>query len=651
MSQRNSFVFEGDSMDGSYSYVISAPPSDASSPTHTPHHSLANAGQLPQLSELSIHPNLSSQAASVAPSASASSPPRFVPPPVPAHMRSPPASAPSSFNHRPDSPSPYPPPTASLDVRRGSNSATSSSLASSSSNASSSHSQSQQDDAKTVEFYLKQAINAKDTAAIHSLLEKANKLHVDPQLILTAQGVLLQKRTESINTFLFYLRQGVESRNREQLKMSIEKLTPLMAEGEVGTEVVQLVDRGRKLLGELDKESAQTVHFYLKQGIQLRNRDVIKQSLEKTPSIPPELLDKDLTMAAQALLTELDAQHLIKFYLQTAIKQKDDMALETALEQAKKLRMGGDVAEVSEGSRLLVELRTKGKGKGSKKWKAGHGRVNGDKKGGKSEKFQLFGGPLIEAIRRSDRPIPRLCYQCMSFLRAKGLDEPGLFRVAGNKDAIDAIRHEYEESDGTEAKLDEVHDVAGVFKLYLRMLPEPLIPYSRYDAFIRVGTLKDKSKESQRNADLRDQVNQLPTENYALLCSLICFLVEVAAHNGTNKMTPENLAIVFAPNLIRPAEETPNTMLYDMPIAINIIASFILHVNEIFTQEPQTAVAQPSAVASAAGGQAVHMSASSPGSGGGHAPQSSMSMSMSSTLPGPVNVSGGRKVPVQNNTL
>ena len=350
-------------MDGSYSYVISAPPSNAPSPTLTPHHSQASAGQLPSLSDLSIQPTLPSQPPTTAPSASASSPSRFVPPPVPAHMRSSPAASSSSINHRPESPSPLP--LGSLDARRGSTSGTTSSLASSSSNSSSSsHTQTQQDDAKTVEFYLKQAINAKDAAAIHSLLEKANKLHVDLQLIHTAQSVLAEKRAESINTLLFYLRQGIESKSREQLKMSIEKLTPLIADGEVGAEVLQLVDRGRKLLVELDKESAQTVHFYLKQGIQLRNRDVIKQSLEKTPSIPPELLDKDLTTAAQALLTELDAQHLIKFYLQTAIKQKDDMALETALEQAKKLRMGGDVAEVSEGSRLLVELRTKRGGEG-----------------------------------------------------------------------------------------------------------------------------------------------------------------------------------------------------------------------------------------------------------------------------------------------
>ena len=655
LSQRNSFVFDGESMDGSYSYVISAPASNAPSPTLTPHHSqINNTGQLPSIGDLSIHPTQSSSAPP--PTASSSSPTRFVPPPVPAHMRSSPGLTPSSSSARPESPSPNPVPAPSAAVRRGSSSSTSSSLASSSSNSSSStpSSQSQQDDAKTVEFYLKQAINAKDAAAINSLLDKATTLHVDSNLIYTAQTVLVEKRNESISSSLYYLRQGIETRNKEQLKMSIEKLTPLLAEGGVSAEVGALVDRGRKVLEATDKESAQTVQFYLRQGIQLRNRDVIKQSLDKAHSVPAELLDKELVTAAQALLTELDAQHLIKFYLQTAIKQKDDMALETALEQAKKLRMGGDVAEVSEGSKLLVELRTKGRGKSSKKGKGGV-LSNGDKKGSKAAKFQLFGGPLIEAVRRSDRPIPRLCSQCMDFLRANGLDEPGLFRVAGNKDAIEAIRHEYEEGDGAEVRLEEVHDVAGVFKLYLRMLPEPLIPYSRYDAFIRVGALKDKARELQRNTELREQVAQLPTENYALLCSLVRFLVEVSNHSGLNKMTPENLAIVFAPNLLRPAEETPNTMLYDMPIAIAIIASFLLHADEIFTHEPQTACAQPSAPApaasAAAGGGVVGAASTGSAGGGGHMSHSSVSLSMSSTLPGPISSGVTRKAAVQNNTL
>ena len=44
--------------------------------------------------------------------------------------------------------------------------------------------------------------------------------------------------------------------------------------------------------------------------------------------------------------------------------------------------------------------------------------------------------------------------------------EPGLFRVPGNKDAIDAIKTAY--NNGKEVVLDDVHDAGGVLKQFLR---------------------------------------------------------------------------------------------------------------------------------------------------------------------------------------
>lgn len=39
------------------------------------------------------------------------------------------------------------------------------------------------------------------------------------------------------------------------------------------------------------------------------------------------------------------------------------------------------------------------------------------------------------------------------------------------------------------------------------------------------------------------------------------FLHEVSQHSAKNFMTPQNLAIVFAPNLIRPRKEDPMTLI------------------------------------------------------------------------------------------
>ena len=420
-SQRNSLTYtEGDSLDHSYAFVISAPASNPASkspsPSHTPpvhgqQHYAQHAGGVGELSAALAAASLSSSQQQhaypvlsqppPAPSSSlypAISPPaRTAPPPVPSHMMRVNPSPPL----RPDSPLVSIPPV-SLQPLSGSSSSPVDPRRSDSVSK-------DDDDAKTVEFYLKQAIQAQDATAITSLLEKARRLQVDSGLVSAALSVL----QESMRTLSFYLRQSMDTKSKDGLKMALDKLSPLMEQVDKAglrsshAELFALVDDGRRLLSGLDKEAAQTVHFYLKQGIQLRSRDVIKQSLDKTPSIPAEYLDKDLITASQTLLAELDAQHLIKFYLQMAIKQKDDMALEKALDSAKKLRMGGDVAEVSEGSKLLVELRTRGKGGSARKgWKGSSssssssgGGSSGRKANGQQEEVR----PLRPVRRSADR--------------------------------------------------------------------------------------------------------------------------------------------------------------------------------------------------------------------------------------------------------
>ena len=54
---------------------------------------------------------------------------------------------------------------------------------------------------------------------------------------------------------------------------------------------------------------------------------------------------------------------------------------------------------------------------------------------------------------------------------------------------------------------------------------------------------------------IQEIVARLPVEHRSTLNFLLAFLLEVSRHATENKMTTNNLAIVFGPTLMRPREE------------------------------------------------------------------------------------------------
>lgn len=105
----------------------------------------------------------------------------------------------------------------------------------------------------------------------------------------------------------------------------------------------------------------------------------------------------------------------------------------------------------------------------------------------------------------------------------------------------------------------DVHTIAGLLKLYLRELPEPLFTYALYNQWID-ATVKTLNNESQA-LTLEQVIEQLPKQNYDNLHLLIRFLYLLTCHQESNKMTSSNLAITMAPSLIRarPVQELSNS--------------------------------------------------------------------------------------------
>ncbi|XP_026164442.1 rho GTPase-activating protein 22 isoform X2 [Mastacembelus armatus] len=168
---------------------------------------------------------------------------------------------------------------------------------------------------------------------------------------------------------------------------------------------------------------------------------------------------------------------------------------------------------------------------------------------------------LYEAQCGPQRLVPVLVEQCACFIREHGLKEEGLFRAPGQTNHVRELQGAFDR--GEKPVFDsttDVHTVASLLKLYIRELPEPIIPFSKYTQFLSCASLLTKDKE-MGITELGKQVKSLPQVNYNLLKYICKFLDEVQSHSSENKMSVQNLATVFGPNILRPRVEDPVTMM------------------------------------------------------------------------------------------
>ncbi|KAF0025734.1 hypothetical protein F2P81_022615 [Scophthalmus maximus] len=156
----------------------------------------------------------------------------------------------------------------------------------------------------------------------------------------------------------------------------------------------------------------------------------------------------------------------------------------------------------------------------------------------------------------------------------RGLDIDGLYRVSGNLAVIQKLRFkaDHEELDLEDGQWEDVHVITGALKLFFRELPEPLFPYSHFENFIAAIRIPDhKAKVSC----MRDLVKSLPLPNHDTMEILFGHLCRVIQFWEDNRMTVQNVAIVFGPTLLRPEMEGSNIAMH--MVFQNQIVEFILN--------------------------------------------------------------------------
>ncbi|XP_066841592.1 rho GTPase-activating protein 9 isoform X2 [Anser cygnoides] len=216
---------------------------------------------------------------------------------------------------------------------------------------------------------------------------------------------------------------------------------------------------------------------------------------------------------------------------------------------------------------------------------------------------QVFGCRLEALCQRENATVPRFVRLCVEAVEERGLDVDGIYRINGNLSVIQKLRFAVDQeravtSDGryvfpeqlcqeerlslADPEWSDIHVVTGALKLFLRELPEPLVPYGLFNPFIEAVKLPDPQEQVQRVAEL---VQSMPPPNYATLRYLVAHLCRVMGQADVNRMTCQNIGIVFGPTLLRPERE-PGSLAVGMSQQNQAVELLLAHFDRIFPTPP-----------------------------------------------------------------
>lgn len=136
--------------------------------------------------------------------------------------------------------------------------------------------------------------------------------------------------------------------------------------------------------------------------------------------------------------------------------------------------------------------------------------------------------------------------KCTQVVETKGLNIVGIYRIPGNTAAMNLLserinQNGMDEQTWKDPRFDDVNVVSSLLKLFIRSLPDPLLPIALYHSFIVADKLTD---EAQRLNEIKHLLKKLPVHNYETLKHLVRHLNCVSQNSMGNLMDRRNLSIV-----------------------------------------------------------------------------------------------------------
>ncbi|XP_053681293.1 hornerin [Anopheles nili] len=190
----------------------------------------------------------------------------------------------------------------------------------------------------------------------------------------------------------------------------------------------------------------------------------------------------------------------------------------------------------------------------------------------------MFGNTLNEVMelqkeRFPERQLPWIQTTLSEqVLLLNGKQTEGIFRVPADVDEVNMLKNlidrwEFPENKGTM----DAHAPASLLKLWYRELYDPLIPDELYEQCV----------QTEDPVEAAAIVEKLPKINRLVLTYLIHFLQQFSLPDivVNTKMDSSNLAMVFAPNLLRCQSQDPKVILENARKEMTFMRTLIQHMD------------------------------------------------------------------------
>ncbi|XP_059370566.1 rho GTPase-activating protein 32-like isoform X1 [Carassius carassius] len=210
-------------------------------------------------------------------------------------------------------------------------------------------------------------------------------------------------------------------------------------------------------------------------------------------------------------------------------------------------------------------------------------------------KERVFGCDLGEHLLNSGHDVPQVIRSCTEFIEKHGVVD-GIYRLSGISSNIQKLRHEFDSEHVPDLTKDnyvqDIHSVGSLCKLYFRELPNPLLTYQLYEKF---SDAVSAATEEERLVKVHDVIQQLPPPHYRTLEFLMRHLSCMGTYSAVTNMHYKNLAIVWAPNLLRSKQIESacfsGTSAFMEVRVQSVVVEFILnHVDVLFSPKLSTLI-------------------------------------------------------------